>query len=682
MRFSCDWLSQYVELPEDVEELARRLTAAGHNVEGIERRDGDTLLEVEITTNRTDCMNHLGLARELAVLYDRPLHWHYPQPEEAEEETRAAARIELDEPHCLEYVARVVRGVRVGPSPEWLVRRLEAVGVRPINNVVDITNFVLWETGQPIHAFDLAKLRGPAISVRHALPGETLVTLDGENRELDPEVLLIVDAERPVALAGIMGGLETEVTGETSDVLIESAHFDRTTVRRGARALGLHTDASHRFERGADPSACLPAANRVAQLLAEIAGGRVLQGALTNPRPELFGNFTGTLDRARLNAFAGVDIPAADLRRTFLGLGFQPQDLGGDRLRLTVPPWRYYDFWQRRPDGEVYEADFFEEAMRIFGFENVPSALPPLAGPDPGSSSGHLLRERLREHLAAAGFTEAITFSFTDRGSLDRFAAPDGGRPVELANPLSEQYVVMRRSVLSTLIESVRYNQRRGAEGVRLFEIGHVFPGVEAAEIETLALAAGGVSGTPWDRRSSFDLFDLKGVVESLAEIFGLDLESRPAHLVGLIAGTSSELVVAGGETLGYLGQVDDPQLTFPIVVAELATSVLAGAERSIAVRPPSRFPGVAADLTLTHGVEVPWAEIAGAIRGAGIPDLREFGLKDRYRGEGVPEGAVNTTIHFLYNAEDRSLTQEQVNERHLALTEELRRRFGWKGGA
>ncbi len=326
MLFSCDWLAESVELPADRRALAERLTLSGFAVEHVEERDGDVLLDIDVTTNRPDCMSHRGLAREIAALYDRPLRplpTALPEGARGEEKVEAAAAVEVDDPEaCPRYVARVIRGVRVGESPAWLQKRLAAIGLRSINNVVDVTNFVLWETGQPLHAFDLAKLAGARIVVRRAQAGEKLTTLDGQERALDPEMLVIADAERAVALGGVMGGLDSEVTAATVDVLLESAHFDRRTVRVASRRLGLHTDASHRFERGADPGGCRDAADRAAGLIAELAGGTVLAGALDVAHPELYAPRKGWLDLARLAAFAGTPVAAADAERWLAALGF------------------------------------------------------------------------------------------------------------------------------------------------------------------------------------------------------------------------------------------------------------------------------------------------------------------------------------------------------------------------
>ncbi|HUF78522.1 MAG TPA: phenylalanine--tRNA ligase beta subunit-related protein, partial [Thermoanaerobaculia bacterium] len=275
MRFSRDWLGDFVELPDDTEELARRLTAAGLAVDTVEKTaDVDSVLDIDVTTNRVDAMNHLGLAREIAVLYGLPLREPAAAVPEGGEETTAAVRVAIEDPElCSRYVARVVRGVAVGPSPDWLARRLRAIGQRPINNVVDATNYVLWELGQPLHGFDLAQIAGAEIRVRRARAGETLVTLDGEERKLTPEMLVIADSGHPVALAGVMGGEQSEVGPGTKDVLLESAWFDPRSVRATAKALGMHTDACHRFERGVDPELQARAAARAAALVAEAGGG-------------------------------------------------------------------------------------------------------------------------------------------------------------------------------------------------------------------------------------------------------------------------------------------------------------------------------------------------------------------------------------------------------------------------
>jgi phenylalanyl-tRNA synthetase beta chain len=690
MLFSKSWLADYVELPE-AKELARVLTSVGLAVDQVEETDGDALLDIDITTNRPDCMNHLGLAREAAVALGRPLRRPEPAPKEGDEPVTAAADIEIeDQEGCPRYAVRVVRGVRIGPSPDWLRTRLQAIGLRSINNVVDVTNFILWETGQPLHAFDLAKLPGGRIVVRRARAGESLVTLDGVERKLDPEMLVIADTERPVALAGVMGGADTEVTDATTDILIESAHFERGRVRSTARALGMHTDASHRFERGTDPEACVWAADRAAALIQEIAdGGTVLAGAIDRRRAGFPAPRRGRLDLHRMARFVGVEIPRDQAERWLTGLGFALEPAGADAWDVTVPSWRLYDF-PPRPNGAVYEADLFEEAIRHFGFDNIPPSLPALPGSDAPKTEAQIRREQVRSYLAAGGFVEVVQFAFQD--PVMDAAYPSlrpGTKPLALANPLSERYSVMRRSLVPNLVETARFNQRRGAASVRMFEIATVFfdqPGAELPDQpEHVGLICGGRPGSPWQRpwdgETELDLFDLKGAVEGIAAALRVRIDARPARLQGLLEGSTAELFRPDGDgaTIGYLGRLEAEE-GYPLYVAEVALDGLAGGSPTLEIDLPSRFPSVEADLTLTHSVDTPWVEIDRAIAELRPADLVSWSLQVRYRGAGVPEGAVNTTIRFLYNSPERSLTQEEVNERQLALAAELERRYGWKG--
>ncbi len=691
MEFSCDWLAQYVDLPAHPEELAARLTAAGLAVEGISAgaaHGDDTVLDVDVTTNRPDCMNHFGLAREIAVLYGTPLRRPPALPAEGVEKNADAARVTIEDfEGCPRFTGRVVRGVKIGPSPEWLRRRLESIGLRPINNVVDVTNFILWELGQPLHAYDFAKLAAGELIVRRARPGERLITLDGVDRELDPEILVIADAERPVGLGGVMGGLESEVTAETRDIFIEGAHFDRKRVRATAKRQGMHTDASHRFERGADPEICGEAVSRAALLIAEIAGGTVLAGVLDERDPARIWNRRGRLDLKKLDAFAGATIDPADSERWLTGLGFGVDRSGGTLWGITVPSWRYFDFQPRpEPPHEVYPQDVYEEVLRVFGLDRIPAALPGIPGADAPRAETLIRRDRVRRQLAASGYTEAIHFAFLDPARDAAFPSLKAdAKPIRLTNPISEQLSVLRRSIVPSLVDTARFNQRRGLAAVRMFEIANAFyarPEGLAGDIpdqpEHVGLVCGGRLGSPWEREVELDLFDLKGALDGLFEAFGVRLEVRPAELVGVLEGNSAELV-RGGEVVGWFGRVAEEE-GYPLYAAEIATAALAGGDVGLQVDLPSRFPGVSADFTFTHSLETPWAEIEGLIRETAPPDLVSWQLKDRYRGTGVPEGAVNTTLSFHYNARERSLTQEEVNARQGALNQELERRFGWKG--
>ncbi|MCG8455117.1 MAG: phenylalanine--tRNA ligase subunit beta, partial [Holophagales bacterium] len=667
MEFSKNWIGDFVDLPPDAVELADRLTSAGLAVEGVEARDDDHVLDIEVTTNRPDCMSHLGLAREVAALYGAELHPPATELETAEAEIGEVASLEIEDfDLCPRYTALVIQGVKVGPSPDWLRRRLEAIGARSINNVVDITNYVLWETGQPLHAFDLERIAGGHVRVRRAQDGETLKTLDGEDRELDPSILVIADAERPIALGGIMGGFDSEVTDDSTDVLLESAHFDPNTVRRGAKKLGMHTDASHRFERGADPEACLWASRRAAALIVQVAGGEVLAGELDSRRLRADWPPRVTIQVDRLERFGGIEIGGERSVRILESLGFSVDRKDADRdsasLDVTAPSWRYYDF------DNAHAQDVYEEVLRIVGFDPIEPTLPAISGVDAPIRPSQIRRRRTQDVLAAAGLAEAINFAFHSRAEDDAYVSLYGDRPaMELANPLSDLYAVMRRSLLPNLVAAARYNQHRGAPAVGLFEIGHIF-GAEgdagSQEMENLAVVMGGEVGTPWERHTAVDFYDLKGVIELLGFELGRSLSFRAADRSKLVPGSAAEIRLAGtegeGAVIGHLGQLDE-DTAYPLLVAELSLDLLGDPELSLEVRTPSRYPGISVDLTFTHALSVPWREIEASIRAAEVEDLRRFALHDRYRGEGVPDGAVNTSITFHYNSEERSLTQEEV---------------------
>jgi phenylalanyl-tRNA synthetase beta chain len=666
-------------------QLGEKLTAAGLAVEAIREiapAEGgpDFVMDVEVTSNRPDAMCHVGLARELAVALGVPLRKPAVSLYGSLSSDGVSGAVVLEDPEgCPRYVARVIRGVKVGPSPEWLRRRLEAIGLRSINNVVDATNYVLWELGQPLHAFDLGKVPGGEIVVRRARAGERLVTLDGVERALAPEILVIADRERAIGLAGVMGGAATEVSAATTDVLLESAHFERRRIRIGSKRLGLHTDASHRFERGADFAVCDEASRRCAALLVELAGGSVDDDAIdavVRP-PE---TIRWRLEARALARFVGVEIDGEEAERILAGLGFAPQPAGAEAWEGVVPSWRDADFEPRRDRAErvAYAQDVYEEVLRHVGFDRVPATLPALGGVDEGASPEHERAARVRDLLAGLGYAETIHFAFQSRQRDDRFPGVVGvGEPLVLANPLSEQYAVLRRSLVANLESAADFNARRGAAGVRLFEVGHLFPGGDEPEQEAVAWVAGGAEGTPWDRPSEVDLFAVKGVGEAVLDLLGgADAAVEPAELTGVVPGTGAVWRLADGTVAGWFGRLGEAETPFHLYGGELILDRLPATVPRRAVVPPPRLPGIAADLTLTHPLAVTWDELAAAIRGGMRPPLVGFALKERYRGAGVPAGAVATTITLEYHGGERSLTQEEVNERQGELAAELERRF------
>jgi len=520
-------------------------------------------------------------------------------------------------------------------------------------------------------------------------------------------------------VGGVMGGLDSEVTSSTVDLLIEGAHFNRAAVRRSSRALNLKTDASHRFERGADLENCRVAVDRAALLIAEIAGGEVLAGAV-DARPGRRLPRRGRLEHGKLEAFVGARIAPDSVERWLKSLGFAPRPAGpdsgdGEAWEVQVPSWRYYDFVPRpaeddAPFEEVYPADLYEEILRLHGFDPVAPTLPALSGADAPKNPILARRARIQDRLAACGLAETIQYSFIDpRDEAELPLLAPEGIAVPLVNPLSERLAAMRRSLLPGLVETARFNKRRGAAAVRLFEVARVFYRVPGQAVddgslplqpERIGIVVGGRVGTPWEHQLELDFFDLKGAIECAATEFGVTLAFRAAASRGLVPGLAAEIFL-GGHVIGVIGRLAGEE-GYPLFVAELEADALqpepeeflarggaademstveaSAAVAGLAVEAPSRFPGVAADATITHALSVTWEEITAAIAELAPPDLVAYGLKDRYRGQGVPEGAVNTTMYFLYNAGDRSLTQAEVNDRQMALVRALESRFGWKG--
>jgi phenylalanyl-tRNA synthetase beta chain len=654
--------------------MAERLTAAGMNVELQEPSGDDLIWDVDVTTNRPDAMNHRGLAREAAAAGCgalKPLAVRVP---EGTTPVGKLAKLTVeDEAGCPRYCARVVRGVKVGPSPAWLAARLERCGIRPINNIVDATNYVLLDVGHPLHAFDLSLLGGSEIRVRRARAAEGITTLDGLARALTPQDLVIADAKCAVAIAGVMGAANTEISPATRDVLIESAYFESVSVRRTAKRLGLSTEASQRFERGADRAMARTAVDLAAELIVRLAGGEVAAGVLDSapglPAPRTIG-----FSLRRLSAFAGCEIPGQLVGRVLAALELAPR-VEGDTVTCTVP--------SHRVDLELPE-DLYEEVLRHFGYDKIPSVLPAFAV-KPGKRLGTWpLTERARDALVAAGAAEALTYTFSSddlEGATAASPLGDRGGVVRVENPLSGRLAVLRRSLLAGLVEAAGGNLRRGAERVFLGEVGRVFfsRGTNIVEEERLALALAGTVG-PWDAVRPPDCLDLKGVLEVVLAELGVDMAAwRPSTAPLLMPGESAEVVV-GNRIVAIAGRLSEPtarafDLPAPLWVAEIDLGSTA-AERVPSFQPMPRFPAVTADLTVRHGLSLSYAVLLGTIRAAASEWLEAVSPVVRYRGEGVGADEVKTTLRLVYRHPERSLTQEEVNAAHFALMDTLARKL------
>jgi phenylalanyl-tRNA synthetase beta chain len=678
MKFSHAWLAELVDLPADPAEVGRLLTAVGVPLEGLTgdpARPETVVYEFEVLSNRPDCMNHLGLAREIGAALGRPLRRPPTDVQASGPPTASRARIAIEAPQlCRRYAARLILGVRVAPSPDWLRTRLETLGHRAINNVVDATNYVLCEMGQPLHPFDFARLQEGRVVVRAARAGEILTTLDGVERRLTPERLVIADARHPVALAGVMGGRASEITGTTRDVLLESAWFDPVSVRRTAKAFGLHTDASHRFERGADPEAVLKALDRAAALITRLAGGDVTAEPIDlHPEPEA--PRLVTLRPSRAAALLGVDPGAAEMRRRLERLEFEVVRSEADLLAVRVPSFR-------RDVG--HEVDLIEEVAREGGYDAIPSHLPRLDPADVGRPEAARRLEAARRALRHAGLSEAVNLDLIEPDEA-RLFEPDV-RPPEVLNPMHSEGTALRTTLLPGLLRNAAHNLRHGLPGAHLFEIGRVFrPGTEGpGETErAAAVFAGQAPGAHWSAAARpSDLFDAKGALELLAEALALS----PLRFASdrIPAGALAGLVVeSGGQALGRVGEVSAAarrrfELEGPVFAFELD---LAGAIRAASVErrfvPLPRVPGVRRDLAIVVGEAVTVEAIEETVRSASPLPIASLAVFDRYRGRGVADGSASVALQIHFQHPERTLETAEVQEAHAAIVAALATRLG-----
>jgi phenylalanyl-tRNA synthetase beta chain len=665
MKFDAEWLVALLQDAPGLDELADRLTACGFLVELREPGNGGQIWDVEVTTNRPDAMNHRGLAREAATATGaslRPLDFAV---EESGPSTADLASVKIADPAmCTRFCARVIRDVAPASSPEWMQRRLANAGVRPINAIVDVTNYVLLELGQPLHAYDLAKVGGAELVARPAAEGESLMTLDGETRKLEAGMPVIADAYEVVGLAGIMGGADSEIGDDTVEVLLEAANFDPLTVRRAARKLGMHTEASHRFERGADPELPPLAIDYAAALIAEFTGGTVCSGQIdVRPRPWEPHTLSTTADK--VSAFMGLEVSVERMMEIARGLELEPRSEGAT-ITVSVPSFRV--------DLER-EADLVEEFVRHVGFDAVPSELPILP-----TAAGHRnpnweLVDRARMAAVDAGLAEIVTWSFIDPAAdaLVEDLAMCPGETVELDNPLASTQCVMRRSLLPGLLGAVRDNLNQGERSVGVFEQGRVFWRSNGgfSEAERLAVA---VAGSSIGNGGPVDFFDLKGVVSRIADRLHLvTVEWRRGGAPWLDETEGAMLETGAGAIVGCAGLVARSMarrwdVKTPVYIAELDVSAAAREVPLPDFKELARFPAVTADMTVEHPTTLSYAELVASVRRHAGPAVEHVGLQTRFSGQGLPAGVVRTTLRLTYRSAERSLTQTEVNEQQQAL--------------
>lgn len=687
MFISYNWLRELTSTNLTPQELRERLTMVGLAIDAIEQKNGDYVLDVEIPSNRPDCLSHVGIAREVAVFENGKVQLPSGKPAKVEGSSRKLTSVEIRDPDlCPRYAARLVHGVKIAPSPAWLTRRLEEIGQRPINNVADITNYVLHELGQPLHAFDFAKLTGSRIVVRRAASGETLKTLDGMERKLDPAMLVIADAEHPVALAGIMGGEDSEISAATIDVLIESAYFNPGSVRQTARKLGMDTEASRRFERGADCENVLRAQTRCVELICEIAGGTATEDAIdVYPKPAPARK--AALRTDRVESLTSLRVDEREVNRILTALGFVTEPSPGAGTTFVVPSWRV---------DVALEQDLVEEVARHTGYDKIGSKLPP------SEVSGEyqpteMNRRALRRALRDASFDEAINFSFIAAEHDDQFDLIPGlvladAEPafVSLQNPIIENVERMRPTLLSGLLQSLRHNLNHGVRDVRLFEIGRIFANSARGELpnerEALALIAtgGNIEADCAQSSRETDFYDLKGALEAgVAAINRGPLRFVKGSAKHLREGQAAQIMLQDGTVIGSFGRLAESvadlyKFRQPVYVAELdLTSLLGVAEKPVQYKPLPRYPSVMRDVTILVHRKVALQELLRAIEAEKVADCRGTQLVGTYEGANIPEGKRTVTLRIEYRSDERTLRDEEVEERQRRLIDSLLEKFG-----
>jgi phenylalanyl-tRNA synthetase beta chain len=704
------WLQELVAVPGDPERLAHEISLRGFEVASVDAGPMP-VIDFEITANRPDCLSHIGLAREASTIWGLPLRLPdltMPgQPESGDRALPASAdallpasadallpasadallNVRIDDPLlCPRYCAQIFE-ITVGPSPAWLADRLSAAGVRPISNIVDVTNYVMLELGQPMHAFDLERLAGRTLVVRRARAGEHLRTLDGVDRALEPDMLVIADGERASAIGGVMGGHDSEIGPSTRYIALESAYFHPASIRRTSKRLGLKTEAAIRFERGGDIGAPPQGIARAAALFQAIGAGRPI-GPLIDRYPAPRSPGQVRLRSTRISRLLGQAVPAGDVVRILDALGFDvaPEDnLSEPSWQVTVPTFRV---------DVAREADLIEEVGRHYGFDRLPITFPAPAAP-PAAPPSEIARDRLiRQVLTAAGFSESATFAFLEKDASAPFCEA-GVEAAAIANPLSEKFAVLRPSLLPGLVDACAHNRRRERKDIRLFEAGSRFtPDGEGRAVAFVW--CGAADGPHWSAPSrNVDFFDAQGVVEGICEAVGIEAEFVPTRQGFLVPGRAAEVRARPAEldgpdgtslTLGVVGKLV-PAIAeargFPaaedVFVTELDLRALtiasAGVDRL--VDPLPRYPSIVRDISMLVDDTLPAATVRGTIRSSAPSTLVSIVEFDRYQGKGVPEGRVSLSLRLTFRAPDRTLTDDEVQAATGTIVEGLRTAHG-----
>jgi phenylalanyl-tRNA synthetase beta chain len=691
MKVLYNWLKEFVELTPPPEELRTRLSLSGTAVEALEQTAAGPLLDAELTSNRADCLGHYGIAREAAVLYGLPLKHVDPRPRESSEQTSAVTRVQIDSPElCGRYTARILRGVKVGPSPDWLRQRLEALGQASINNVVDATNYVMLELGHPLHAFDMDLLAEKRIVVRRARAGEKMRTLDGIERALTSEMCVIADATRAVAIAGVMGGAESEIRSSSRNILLESAWFDPIAIRRTSKTLGLRTEASMRFERGADPEMVETASRRCAELIQQVGGGEVLAGVV-DVYPGCAEAPSIELTRWEFLRVMGADVPDSQIEAILTGLGFAPERSDAARSSAESPAavWKC-----RRPSwrGDVArEVDLVEEVARIYGVDKFPARLPAAKLPAARLEYAEA-DDRLREILIGLGYQEIITIPIVDEPS-DAIFRPEGAVPARIANPLAEDASVLRSTGAITMARTLEWNLNHGQRNVRLFEFGKTYRwnGTQPVETRIVTLGATGLAREKGvaETERPYVFADLKGDLDQIGRIAG-GLAWSAGGPQWLHAAHAGIISLRGNgappQTIGHAGQLSRRvserfKLRQDAYIAELQLDPLCAgykaARAALRYKPLSRFPAVERDFSLVLSDGTAFASMEETIRALNIAEISSIDAVDLFRGKNMAEGKFALLVRVKFESRQATLTEAQLTDFSSRILAALEQKLG-----
>jgi phenylalanyl-tRNA synthetase beta chain len=695
MKVVYNWLKQFVDVTASPADLSARLSLAGIAVDSIEETASGPVLDAEVTANRPDCLGHLGIAREVAAIYRLPLKPLHPKLKESAEKAVDATRVEIAAPElCGRFTARVLRGLKVQPSPDWLRQGLEAIGEKSISNVVDVTNYVMFELGHPMHAYDFDKLNEKRIVVRRAKPGEKVRTLDGVERTLTKDMCAIADAARAIGIGGVMGGADTEISFSTKNILLECAWFDPIVVRRTSKALGLRSEASYRFERGADPETAELASRRAAELIQQLAGGEILAGVVDiYPRREPEKKIE--LSRKELLRVMGADVPDREIEAILSALGFHPvrvdANRGSEGSLAAIWQCRQVSWRQDVTRG----IDLIEEVARHYGYDKFPPRLPPAKQP------AHRLphaeaQDRVRERIVALGYQELVEIPIVDTQRNELFR-PENLAPAVIGNPLAEDASVMRSTGIVSMVRAIEWNLNHGQRNLRLFEIGKAYELRDGEPVETPVLTIGATGlareKTIYEPACEYSFADLKGDLDSIAALAG-GFEWRSGGPQWLTAARAAEISLARSngtgssayKTLGIAGQLarrvaDQLKLRQDVFVAELKLEpLLTGSEAASAARrfkPLPRFPAVERDFSLVLADGITFARVEQTIRSLDIPELESIEAADLFRGGQIPAGKFSLMIRVRLQSTEATFTDAQLNEFSARIVAALQEKLG-----